>query len=343
METRATPGDSGPHDRTVHADSADLAIEVRGLRKSYGSTQVLRGIDLDIEAGGLVALLGPNGAGKTTTVRILATLLRFEGGSARVFGHDVRREARAVRRRIGLTGQFASVDDDLTGLENLTMIARLQGYGWRGARERGAELLEAFDLSDAVHRQVKRYSGGMRRRLDIAASVVVAPELLFLDEPTTGLDPRSRRAIWQVVRSLRAAGSTVLLTTQYLEEADALADRIVILDHGSVIADDSPDRLKDSLGSGTLMLRLLRPEQRAQAEALLRDLGIEPQPGADPAEIAGRLTDPQLLPSAVAALDRADIGVSELSLGRPSLDDVFLTLTGEPPRSDRHDKELTAA
>ena len=202
------------------------AIEVTNLHKSYGKVEVLKGINLQVRRGSLLALLGPNGAGKTTTVRILATLLRFNAGTAKVFGHDVVSEADAVRRRVSLTGQFASIDEDLTGTENVILVARLLGYSWKEAKRRAAELLQAFDLEEAGIRQVKQYSGGMRRRLDIAASLVVSPDLLFLDEPTTGLDPRSRRTIWEIIRSLRAAGTTVLLTTQYLEEADELADRI---------------------------------------------------------------------------------------------------------------------
>jgi len=207
----------------THSARNDLAIEVQGLRKSYGKVEVLKGIDLQVKRGSLFALLGPNGAGKTTTVRILATLLRFNSGTARIFGHDVVKDADAVRRRVSLTGQFASLDDELTGLENLVLVARLLGHSWADSRRRAADLIRAFGLEDAGKRQVKNYSGGMRRRLDIAASIVVAPDLLFLDEPTTGLDPRSRRYIWDVIRTLRAAGTTVLLTTQYLEEADELA------------------------------------------------------------------------------------------------------------------------
>lgn len=309
------------------------AIDVTDLHKSYGKVKVLKGINLQVEQGSLLALLGPNGAGKTTTVRILATLLRFNSGSAQVFGHDVVREADAVRRRIALTGQFASVDEELTGLENLTLVARLLGYSWAEAKTRAADLLQAFGLAEAAQRQVKQYSGGMRRRLDIAASIVVSPDLLFLDEPTTGLDPRSRRTIWDVIRALRAAGTTVLLTTQYLEEADELADRIVIIDQGAIIADGTPGQLKASVGSGILRIRLNHPEQRPMVEQIVRQtLGIAAQLEPDPAALSAPVSDPDRLAHTLTALSQAEIPLSEFSLGQPSLDEVFLALTEQPIR-----------
>ena len=306
------------------------AIEIDNLYKAYGKVEVLKGINLQVKRGSLFALLGPNGAGKTTIVRILATLLRFDAGSAKIFGHDVLREPNAVRSRVSLTGQFASVDDDLTGLENLTMIARLLGYSWSDARNRASSLIQAFGLEDAARRRVKQYSGGMRRRLDIAASIVVSPDLLFLDEPTTGLDPRSRRYIWDVIRTLRAAGTTVLLTTQYLEEADALADRIVILDNGTIIADGTPDELKASVGSGVLRIRLNHPEHQAQAQALIGQIpGITLQPESDPTLLGGQVSDPAVLSQVITALSDAGIPLSEFALEKPDLDEVFLTLTGQ--------------
>ena len=319
------------------------AIEVTNLYKSYGDVAVLRGINLQVKRGRVLALLGPNGAGKTTTVRILATLLRFEAGSARIFGHDVVEEADAVRRRVSLTGQFASVDDDLTGLENLILVARLLGYSWREARVRATELLEAFGLADAAKRQVKHYSGGMRRRLDIAASIIVSPDLLFLDEPTTGLDPRSRRAIWEVIRSLRAAGTTVLLTTQYLEEADELADRIVIIDHGMIIADGTPDELKSSVGSGILRMRLKEGEKRPLSQQIiLQTTGLTAQPEPDPAMLAVPLSDPERSATIIVALAQAGIILAEFSLEQPSLDEVFLALTGQPIKNETTtQKEMT--
>lgn len=318
------------------------AIEVTNLRKSYGQVEVLKGIDLDVKQGSLLALLGPNGAGKTTTVRILATLLHFNAGSARVFGHDVVTEARAVRRRVSLTGQFASVDDELTGLENLMLVARLLGYSWAEARQRASDLVRAFGLAEAGKRRVKNYSGGMRRRLDIAASIVVSPDLLFLDEPTTGLDPRSRRTIWDVIRTLRAAGTTVLLTTQYLEEADELADRIVIIDQGTIIADGTPNELKASVGSGVLRLRLTDAGQRPLAEQIIaQTTGILPQIEPDPAALSVQLTETDKLAKTLSALANASISLLEFSMEQPSLDEVFLSLTGTPIlHNTRNQKEM---
>lgn len=307
------------------------AIEVNNLHKSYGKVEVLKGINLEVNRGSLFALLGPNGAGKTTMVRILATLLRFNSGTARVFGHDVVKEPDAVRSRVSLTGQFASVDDELTGMENIILIARLLGYSWADAKIRAASLIQAFGLEDASQRQVKHYSGGMRRRLDIAASIVVSPDLLFLDEPTTGLDPRSRRYIWDIIRTLRAAGTTVLLTTQYLEEADELADRIVIIDNGTIIADGTPSQLKASAGSSVLRIRLDNPDQRPHAEQIVLDtLGIDAQLEPDPTALSAQISKPELLATTFNALSQAQIHLAEFSLGQPSLDEVFLALTGQP-------------
>lgn len=307
------------------------AIEVKDLRKSFGKVEVLKGISLQVKRGTLLALLGPNGAGKTTTVRILATLIRPNSGTVRVFGHDVVHEADAVRRRVSLTGQFASVDDELTGLENLILVARLLGYSWGQARERARELLNAFGLAEAAARQVKNYSGGMRRRLDIAASIVIAPDVLFLDEPTAGLDPRSRRQVWDIVRMLLSTGTTVLLTTQYLEEADQLADRVVIIDHGTVIADGTIGELKTSLGSGTLHVRLHDPDQRHGAEQIVsQTLSVPVHLEADPAALSAQVSDPELVANILIRLSQAGIGITNFSLGQPSLDEVFLALTGQP-------------
>src|ERR687898_2559633 len=237
--------------------TTNLAIEASGLVKTFGETQAVDGVDLAVPRGSVYGVLGPNGAGKTTTIRMLATLLRPDSGTARVLGHDIVDEADAVRGRMTLTGQLASVDEDLTGRENLILLARLLGFGRASARKRAAELLEAFDLTDAAGRQVKNYSGGMRRRLDIAASIVVTPELMFLDEPTTGLDPRSRNQVWALIRQFAAQGTTILLCTQYLDEADQLADGIAVIDRGKVIAEGTPGQLKASVGSGALHVRLL--------------------------------------------------------------------------------------
>jgi ABC-2 type transport system ATP-binding protein len=306
------------------------AIEVAKLYKSYGKVEVLNGIDLTVESGSLLALLGPNGAGKTTTVRILATLLRFNSGQARIFGHDVITEPDAVRQRVSLTGQFASLDEDITGRENLILVGRLNGYSWQEAGQRADEMLATFDLAEAADRQVKKYSGGMQRRLDIAASIVVAPDLLFLDEPTTGLDPRSRRQIWDLIRGLQAGGTTVLLTTQYLEEADALADRIVILDRGTIIADGTPSALKGSLSSGRLDLRLKRASDRDRAAKKAAELlGVAIPADADPARLLIPSPHPEAAAQLLAALTRDQIAVAEFSLGQPTLDEVFLALTND--------------
>jgi ABC-2 type transport system ATP-binding protein len=251
-------------------DHMTLAIETNGLVKRFGETTAVAGIDLRVPGGSVYGLLGPNGAGKTTTIRVLATLLRPDGGSARVLGHDVVAEAAAVRAKVALTGQFASVDEELTGRENLVLVGRLMGMSWKQARVRADELLAAFDLSEAAGRLVRTFSGGMRRRLDIAASLVVTPELLFLDEPTTGLDPRSRNQVWEIVREIAAEGATVLLTTQYLEEADRLANRLAVIDHGRVIAEGTSRDLKTSVGGTTLHLRVQSADQRDDARDLLR-------------------------------------------------------------------------
>lgn len=307
-----------------------LAIETSGLIKTFGETRAVNGIDLTVDRGAVYGLLGPNGAGKTTTIRMLATLIRPNGGTARVFGHDVVSEADTVRAKVSLTGQFASVDEDLTGLENLVMVARLLGFSWAGARARAQELLEAFELTEAAKRQVRTYSGGMRRRLDIAASLVLTSELLFLDEPTTGLDPRSRNQVWDIVRAIAAEGTTVLLTTQYLEEADKLADRLAVIDHGKLIAEGTSRELKRSVGGSTLHMQLADGNRKADAEALLRKtFGDDVHAGEDEA-LALRIAHADQAPQALAALSAAGIAIQEFSLGQPSLDDVFLALTGRP-------------
>ena len=307
------------------------AIETIALEKRFGATRAVDGIDLTIPRGTVHGLLGPNGAGKTTTIRVLATLLRPDGGTARVLGHDVAREPGKVREKVSLTGQFASVDEDLTGHENLVLVARLFGHDWKGARRRADELLAAFDLAESAAKQARTYSGGMRRRLDIAASLVVTPELLFLDEPTTGLDPRSRNQVWDIVRSIAAEGTTVLLTTQYLEEADRLADRLSVIDHGRLIAEGTSRELKRSVGSSTLHVRLDDAARvREASEALRRALGDSVHEGAEPGTLSARAAGDGRVADALAALAAAGIGVAELTLGQPSLDDVFFALTGRP-------------
>jgi ABC-2 type transport system ATP-binding protein len=305
-----------------------LAIEATGLVKSFGDTRAVDGVDLAVRRGSVYGVLGPNGAGKTTTIRMLATLIRPDAGSARVLGHDIVSDADAVRGAVSLTGQLASVDEDLTGRENLILLGRLLGLRRPAAKERAAELLDAFGLSEAAGRLVKHYSGGMRRRLDIAASIVVTPELMFLDEPTTGLDPRSRNQVWDIIRALVSEGTTILLCTQYLEEADQLAEGIAVIDHGKVIAEGTPGQLKASVGSGALHVRLLDPEQRAEAERVLgRELGavtLEP----DPAALSTSCSDADVAARAIAELARSGVRIADFSLGQPSLDEVFLALTG---------------
>ncbi|NRQ48917.1 ATP-binding cassette domain-containing protein [Aeromicrobium stalagmiti] len=312
------------------------AIETHGLARAFGSTRAVDGVDLQVPVGGVYGVLGPNGAGKTTTIRMLATLLKPTGGTAVVLGHDVVAEAATVRAKVAMTGQFASLDEDLTGTENLVMLGRLYGFSWAQARERSAELLEAFDLTEAAGRQVKKYSGGMRRRIDIAGSIVVRPELMFLDEPTTGLDPRSRNQVWDIVRALVSAGTTVLLTTQYLDEADQLADRIAVIDRGKVIAEGTSGELKASVGSGALHVRVADPALRDEAIRLLESaLSGEADRGSDPASITMRVADPAGVPAALARLRDHGIATTEFSLGQPSLDEVFLALTGEHVHDDQ--------
>jgi len=311
--------------------SDNVAIEAEGLVKCFGDTRAVDGLDLNVNRGAVYGVLGPNGAGKTTTIRILATLLQPDEGSARVLGHDVVSEGDTVRGLVSLTGQLASVDEDLTGKENLILLARLLGFSRARAKSRAIELLEAFGLGDAVNRQVKNYSGGMRRRIDIAASMVVTPQLMFLDEPTTGLDPRSRNQVWEIIRSLAGQGTTVLLTTQYLDEADQLAGRIAVVDHGKVIAEGTPAELKASVGSGAVHVRLMGPERRDEAQRLLADALAAPvHLEADPAALSARVDEPERTSHALAELDRAGIEVAEFGLGQPSLDEVFLALTGRP-------------
>ncbi|MHC6624825.1 ATP-binding cassette domain-containing protein [Streptomyces globosus] len=309
------------------------AIQAEGLAKRFKETRALDGVDLAVPAGTVLGLLGPNGAGKTTAVRIFATLLRPDAGRAEVGGYDVVRRAGRVRSLIGLTGQYAAVDENMTGTENLVMIGRLLGLPRRSARTRAAELLEDFRLSDAAGRAVKTYSGGMRRRLDLAASLVGRPRILFLDEPTTGLDPHSRGEVWDMVRGLVADGMTVLLTTQYLDEADRLADSIVVVDKGKVIADGTPDQLKSQVGGQVLHLRPLRPDDLAPACALVAE-EAGPQTTIEEGAVTAPVGDPALMPRVVRRLDQAGVAVAELTLRRSSLDEVFLALTGHRARPE---------
>jgi ABC-2 type transport system ATP-binding protein len=310
---------------TTHAP---LAIEATGLEKSFGETRAVAGVDLAVPEGVIYGVLGPNGAGKTTTIRMLATLIEPDGGNARVLGHDIRTEGDAVRSQVSLTGQLASVDEELTGRENLILLGRLLGLSRAAAKSRADELLEAFGIAEASGRLVKHFSGGMRRRVDIAASIVVTPRVMFLDEPTTGLDPRSRNQVWEIARALAAEGTTILLCTQYLEEADQLASGIAVIDRGRVIAEGTPGQLKASVGGGALHVRLLDAERRPDAAAVLeRTVGAVELP-PDPAALVVASSDAERAAAGVGELARAGIGIAEFSLAQPSLDEVFLSLTG---------------
>jgi ABC-2 type transport system ATP-binding protein len=306
------------------------AIEAEGLVKHYGKTKALNGLDLTVARGTVYGLLGPNGAGKTTAVRVLATLLRADGGQARVLGHDVTTQAPAVRRVIGLTGQYAALDEYLTGRSNLVMIGELSRLTGKAARRRADELLEQFDLTAAAGRAVKTYSGGMRRRLDLAASLIGHPEVLFLDEPTTGLDPNARALMWDIVRQLVADGTTLLLTTQYLDEADQLADRIAVIDGGKVIAEGTPSELKASMGGQRLLITLTEGSDASAVAVALRPFtagSIIPNESDRIIEVPVTATD-GLATEVVRALDAAGVKVNDIAVRSASLDDVFLTLTG---------------
>ncbi|MFC8597104.1 ATP-binding cassette domain-containing protein [Isoptericola sp. NPDC057191] len=305
------------------------AIEAEGLVKIFGDNRAVDGVDLRVATGTVYGVLGPNGAGKTTTIRMLATLLRPDAGRASVFGHDVAREPFVVRQLIGVTGQYASVDETLSATENLLLFCRLNGLKGASATRRTRDLLEEFSLTDAAARPLKNFSGGMRRRLDLAASLIAQPPLLFLDEPTTGLDPRTRAQMWETIRRLVATGSTVLLTTQYLDEADQLADRIAVIDRGQVVAEGTGDELKSSVGEQSLQLALVRPDDAPVALQAVREvLGVAATPSPEARRLTVPVADPSLVTDLLVRLRDAGVELDSLSMDKPTLDEVFLTLTG---------------
>jgi daunorubicin resistance ABC transporter ATP-binding subunit len=333
------------HQRFIHQTvTGPPAIRAEGVRHTFGDVVALDGLDLEVEPGTVFGLLGPNGAGKTTFVRVLATLLRPTAGRASVLGHDVVAEPLAVRRRIGLAGQFAAVDEELTGRENLEMVGRLYRLSGAEARARAVEVLDRFGLTDAADRRVSTYSGGMRRRLDLGASLTGRPPVILLDEPTTGLDPRTRQELWRTVDELRRDGTTVLLTTQYLEEADRLAQRIAVVDHGRIVAAGTASELKSTVGTEVLVVRVANPTSVAQAAAALADLAAadEPLVDAGTGEIRIAISDPGASGEAVRRLDALAVSIAAVELQQPTLDDVFLTLTGRRAEDEPADQQEAA-
>ncbi|MEK5031562.1 ATP-binding cassette domain-containing protein [Paenibacillus sp. FSL R7-0302] len=315
--------------------SGSYAIEAQGLVKIYGSNRAVDGVDLKVGTGMIYGVLGPNGAGKTTVIRMLATLLRPDAGSARIFGHDVAKEPQIVRQLIGVTGQYASVDESLSATENLVIFSRLHGLGRAESRSKASDLLEEFGLTEAAKRPLKNFSGGMRRRLDLAASLIAQPPLIFLDEPTTGLDPRTRNQMWETIRRLVNTGSTVLLTTQYLEEADQLADRIAVIDTGKVVAEGTVDELKSSVGNSSLHLKVVQPQQLLKARQIVEQvLQVRSNLSAEAAKIIAPMGNVDRVTDLLIALREASIPLLEMSVQKPTLDEVFLTLTGHGVKED---------
>jgi len=308
----------------------ELAVEARGLVKKFGSNRAVDGVDLEVRAGMIYGVLGPNGAGKTTTIRMLATLLRPDAGTARIFGYDVLKDPQIVRQLIGVTGQYASVDESLSATENLVIFSRLLGLGRTESKRKAEELLEEFGLTEAARRPLKNFSGGMRRRLDLAASLIAQPPLIFLDEPTTGLDPRTRAQMWVTIRRLVNTGSTVLLTTQYLDEADQLADRIAVIDRGTVVAEGTVDELKASVGTSSLHMRTQNPQDIEDAKEIVEQvLQARANVSAEAGKITAPMADADLVTDLLIAFRTKGIHLAEISVQKPTLDEVFLTITGQ--------------
>jgi len=321
--------------RKIEPNNGDWAVEAHGLVKTFGDNRAVDGVNMKVRAGTIYGVLGPNGAGKTTTIRMLATLLRPDAGSARIFGHDVQKESQIVRQLIGVTGQYASVDESLSATENLIIFSRLLGLGRAEAKRKAAELLEEFGLMEAARRPLKNFSGGMRRRLDLAASLIAQPPLIFLDEPTTGLDPRTRSQMWDTIRRLVNTGSTVLLTTQYLDEADQLADRIAVIDRGHVVAEGTADELKASVGTSSLHLRVQDTLEIGNARRIVEQvLNVSSSVSSEAAKITAPMADADRVTDLLIALREAGIHLAEVSVQKPTLDEVFLTITGEGAKPD---------
>jgi ABC-2 type transport system ATP-binding protein len=314
-------------------NKTNLAVEAKALIKVFGDNRAVDGVDMQVPEGSIYGVLGPNGAGKTTVINILSTLLKADGGTAKVFGHDVRKEAQIVRQLIGLTGQSASVDEALSATENLVIFSRLLGLNRTEAKRKTTELLEEFNLTDAAKRPLSKFSGGMRRRLDLAASLIAQPPLIFLDEPTTGLDPRTRNQMWDTIRRLVTNGSTVLLTTQYLDEADQLADRIAVIDRGKVVAEGTPDELKTSVGLATLQLQIAHQKDVTKAHELVQSVLKAKAQIIEPLLITAPMADPERVTDLLIDLRKADIRLAEVSVLKPTLDEVFLTITGHDTKT----------
>lgn len=317
----------------------ELAIEAKGLVKVFGDNKAVDGVDLSVPTGCIYGVLGPNGAGKTTVINMLATLLRPDGGSAKIFGHDVVKEAQIVRQLIGVTGQYASVDETLSATENLIIFSRLLGLNRTESRKKAAELLEEFSLTEASKRPLAKFSGGMRRRLDLAVSLIAQPPLIFLDEPTTGLDPRTRAQMWKNIHQLVSTGSTILLTTQYLDEADQLADQIAVIDHGHVVAEGSPDELKSSIGVAALQIKLTSSKDAPDTIRIIQNILKVNAVSSDTSVITAPMADPEKITDLLLALRSEDIHLAEVSVQKPTLDEVFLNITGNVKHDQKGDSK----